>query len=289
VIIDTCAKVNLTLEVLGRREDGFHELATIFQAVDLCDRLVFGESDRLEMVVHGAPIPTDERNLCHQAARLLARSCGVEPRVRIEVYKRIPVGGGLGGGSGNAAGTLAALNRLWQCGLDDEALATMAAELGSDCAFFVRGGAAVGRGRGECLQRLPVPTQWTILIVGPSTPVPTGPVYRALGGFRADAGGATSALEAGLRAGMAPPCERWLVNDLEAPASKVSRALAQERAVLEEAAPGRFRLSGSGGSWFVLTDSVGEAEALRARLLSVWPGRLLAITQPVDWGWREVS
>ena len=77
MIIDTCAKVNLTLEVVRRRDDGFHELATVFQAVDLCDRLVLTESDRLELVVHGAPIPSDERNLCHQAARLLAQQAGI--------------------------------------------------------------------------------------------------------------------------------------------------------------------------------------------------------------------
>ena len=205
------------------------------------------------------------------------------------MFKRIPVGGGLGGGSGNAAGTLAALNQLWSCGLADEALESLAAELGSDCAFFVRGGAAVGRGRGERLERLPVPQAWTVLLIGPSQPVPTGPVYKALDGFRPDAGAATAALEAGLRAGLAPDPAQWLVNDLEAPASKVSRALAAEREVLEAEAAGRYRLSGSGGSWFVLTDSPEQAEGLRARLLSVWPGRLVAITRPVDWGWRQVS
>ncbi|MBI5833898.1 MAG: 4-(cytidine 5'-diphospho)-2-C-methyl-D-erythritol kinase [Armatimonadetes bacterium] len=289
MIIDTCAKVNLTLEVLARRQDGFHELATVFQAVDLCDRLVFGESDQLELVVHGAPIPADERNLCYQAAQLLARHAGIEPRVRIEVFKRIPIGGGLGGGSGNAAGTLAALNLLWQVGLAENELEGLAAELGSDCAFFVRGGAAVGRGRGERLERLPAPTGWTILIVGPSQPVPTGLVYRALESFRPEAGAATAALEAGLRAGCVPPLGEWLCNDLEVPASKVSRALAAEREVLEEAAAGCYRLSGSGGSWFVLAEDADAAESLRTTLLQAWPGRLVAVTRPVDWGWRQVS
>ena len=289
MIIETCAKVNLTLEVLGRRADGFHELATIFQAVDLCDRITLTPADRLVLTAEGADVPLDETNLCHRAATLLAARCGVEPKVHIALDKRLPVGAGLGGGSGNAAGTLAALARLWRLDVTTEALEAMAAELGSDCAFFVRGGAAVGAGRGERLARLPILAGWRLVILAPAEPVPTGAVYRALDGFRAEAGEATARLAAGLRAGHVPPPGEWLVNDLEAPAMRVSARLAEDGEHLARLVPGRYRLSGSGGSWFVPCGDVETAEAVRGRLAAQWPGRAVWVTQPVDYGWRLVS
>jgi 4-diphosphocytidyl-2-C-methyl-D-erythritol kinase len=289
MIIETCAKVNLTLEVLRRRPDGYHELATVFQAIDLCDRLSFEPAPVLELVVEGCDLPTDHRNLCHRAATLLAGRAGIAPNVRITIDKRLPVGAGLGGGSGNAAGTLAALARFWRLAVGDDELEALAAELGSDCAFFVRGGAAVGLGRGEQLRRLPPPAGLSLVILGPAEPVPTGPVYGALRGFRPEAGAATRRLAEGLAAGCLPPASEWLVNDLEEPATRVSAALAADRALLESAVPGRYRLSGSGGSWFLPAVSAAEAEGLAARLRALWPGRAVWVTRPATDGWRLVS
>lgn len=288
MVIETCAKVNLTLEVLGRRDDGFHELATVFQAIDLCDRLTFSEWDGLAVSVEGAAVPTDERNLCHRAATALARFGGAEPKVRIRVEKRIPVGAGLGGGSGNAAGTLAALNRWWGLGADLDTLVGLAAALGSDVPFFLEGGAAVGRGRGERLEPLPALCGYCLVVLAPGEPVATGAVYRALEGFRPDAGMATERLAEGLRAGQSPPPAQWLVNDLELPATRVSATVRADRERLESLLPGRYRLSGSGGAWFVPALEA-EVDAVCEVLTRAWPGRAVWVTRPVDYGWREVD
>lgn len=288
MLIETCAKVNLTLEVLRRRDDGFHELATVFQAIDLHDRIRIADAAALEVEVVGADVPADERNLCHRAAVALAQRFGVEPRVRLAIEKRIPVGAGLGGGSGNAAGTLGALARWWQLPATNADLVELAASIGSDCAFFLRGGAAVGEGRGERLEPLPPPAGLVLVVLAPAEPVPTGAVYRALEGFRDDAGAATRRLSEGLRAGGLPPAAAWLVNDLEEPAARVSAAVAADRRRLDELAPGRFRLSGSGGSWFAPAEA-GEAGELAERLRRAWPGRAVWAARPVDYGWRVVD
>ena len=288
MVIETCAKVNLTLEVLRRRDDGFHELATIFQAVDLCDRLTLEPADELTVVVHGADLPTDQRNLCYRAASRLAEVCGRQPTVRIGLDKRLPIGAGLGGGSGNAAGVLGALDELWHAGLSQAELVALAAELGSDVAFFLAGGAALGGGRGEELTPLPVLPELAIVILGPAHPVPTGAVYGALQGFRTDAGEATRRLAEGLWQGSLPPLGEWLVNDLEEPAKTVSAALSEDAAQLEAWWPGRYRLSGSGGSWF-LPVAAAEGGGILSRLVERWPGRPAWLTHPVSWGWRKVG
>lgn len=286
--IETCAKVNLTLEVLGRRADGFHELATVFQAVDLCDRITLRPADELRLTADGVEVPTDARNLCWRAALLLSERFDCAPRAHIHLAKRIPSGAGLGGGSGNAAGTLAALARFWKLPASADELAELAARLGSDCAFFLDGGAAVGRGRGERLTRLPALPDRVILVLAPREPVPTGAVYGALTGFRPAAGAATEALARGLAAGVVPPTDEWLVNDLEAASARVSALVAEDRERLAAAVPGRYRLSGSGGAWFLPLASA-EAEAVRARLAALWPERAMWLTRPVDWGWRPVG
>lgn len=283
--IETCAKVNLTLEVLRRREDGFHELATVFQAIDLTDRLTFRRADSLSLEVRGVPVPSDSRNLVHRAATLLARTYGIEPAVHIRIDKRIPVGAGLGGGSGNAAGALAGLARFWDLPTSDDELAGLAATLGSDCAFFIRGGAAVGRGRGELLEPLPTLTGYSLLLLGPRESVSTPAVYRALQGFRPDAGAATELLAAGLRSGAVPPPSAWLVNDLAEPAARVSARVAEDAEILAREAPGCAMLSGSGGAWFLVTEPE-RAEALRLELATIWPTRPMWLVRPVAWGQR---
>ena len=286
--IATQAKINLSLELLGRRPDGFHELATVFQAIDLADEIRLQPALALTVKVHGASVPGDERNLCWRAAALLATRSGRAPAVRIDLHKRVPVGGGLGGGSANAAGVLAALAQMWQLGLSMAELESLGAELGSDCAFFIRGGTALGGGRGEQLEYLPTPSL-ALVVVGPSRAVSTGAVYGQVRGFRADAGAASARLAEGLRAGAVPPTRDWLVNDLQAPATRVSPVLAAEQEVLAELCGDRFLLSGSGGSWFLVAGDPAEAADWAARLRARWPRRLVAESRPVDYGWRVID
>ena len=151
------AKVNLHLAVGPLRPDGYHELVTVFHAVDLYDEVVAARAEGIELAITGdgaADVPTDEQNLAWQAAALLAARAGVSPNVRLEIAKAIPTAGGMAGGSADAAASLVACDTLWRTGLSRTALCELAAELGSDVPFALLGGTAVGTGRGERLTRV---------------------------------------------------------------------------------------------------------------------------------------
>jgi 4-diphosphocytidyl-2-C-methyl-D-erythritol kinase len=173
------AKLNLFLHVTGRRSDGYHMLETLLVPISHGDEIVLAEQDdrrvaRLEGPAEVAP----EDDLAVRAARLLQRSCRVERGVAIRVRKRIPLGGGLGGGSSDAATVLLGLNRLWQLGLSRRALMTLALELGADVPFFVFGEPALGRGIGELLAAVSLPPLWFVVLEPPIS-VATAAVFAA--------------------------------------------------------------------------------------------------------------
>lgn len=155
VTVRVPAKVNLQLSVGPLRADGFHELATVFHAVNLCDEVVARPSDdglRLTISGEGAEgLPVDEGNLAYRAALLVADRLGIEPDVELHLNKAIPIAGGMAGGSADAAGALVACDALWRGGLGREELGVLAAALGSDVPFALQGGTAIGTGRGERL------------------------------------------------------------------------------------------------------------------------------------------
>ena len=158
------AKINLTLEVLGRRPDGYHEVRTVLQTVQLADTLCFTPSDRLEMDC-SVPELGGQDNLVLKAAEALSRATGCGDGIKVYLDKHIPIGVGLGGGSSDAAATLKALDGLWGLGLTDEKLRSIAESLGSDVPFFIRGGTALGKGRGEIITELPpMPNRWIVLL-----------------------------------------------------------------------------------------------------------------------------
>jgi 4-diphosphocytidyl-2-C-methyl-D-erythritol kinase len=147
------AKVNLYLEVLGKRPDGYHEIVTVLQTISLFDELTFEDAaSGIVLNIHGLPLPQGEKNLIVRAANALRSETGIERGAQIGLRKRIPVGGGLGGGSSNAAVTFIGLTKLWGIDLPIRALEKIAGTLGSDVPFFLRGGTALGTGRGEILE-----------------------------------------------------------------------------------------------------------------------------------------
>ena len=178
----TPAKINLGLHIHGKREDGFHELETIFQMVSLYDDVeleLLSSGIKLECDTPG--VPTDDTNLVCKAALLLRQSYQVEGKgVSIRLKKKIPFGAGLGGGSGNAAGVLMGLNRLWDLNIEREKLLALAAELGSDVPFFLTSPCALGMGRGEQLKVLKPCAKFQVLLVFPGFPVATSWVYQNL-------------------------------------------------------------------------------------------------------------
>ena len=179
--IQSYAKINWTLDVLFKREDGYHELRTIYQTVSLHDTLAITETDGpIEIVCEDPRVPCDETNLAFKAAALLRETAGTSKGARIEIDKRIPVAAGLGGGSSNAAATLLALVKLWQIEFDERNLIRIAASLGSDVPFFLMGGTALGVGRGEEVSPIEQLRSDHLLLVNPGFAVSTPDAYEKL-------------------------------------------------------------------------------------------------------------
>lgn len=173
------AKLNLFLHVTGRRPDGYHTLQTLFQFLDVCDELRFDLTGdgRIVRARELAGVP-EERDLCVRAARLLQAASGITQGAVIHLDKRLPLGGGLGGGSSDAATTLLALNELWGCGLTPEALGALGLKLGADVPVFVRGHAAWAEGVGEMLTPADPPERW-VVVLAPAVAVSTAQVFSA--------------------------------------------------------------------------------------------------------------
>jgi 4-diphosphocytidyl-2-C-methyl-D-erythritol kinase len=179
--IKSYAKINWTLDALFKRDDGYHELRTIYQTVSLHDRLRLIETETaLEVSCDDERAPSDETNLAHKAARLLREATGAQAGARIEIEKRIPVAAGLGGGSSNAAATLLGLVRLWRVEVSERELFQLAASLGSDVPFFLIGGTALGVGRGEEVYPIEEAEAEHLLLVNPGFAVETAVAYAKL-------------------------------------------------------------------------------------------------------------
>ena len=162
------AKLNLFLHVCGQRQDGYHDLQTLFQLIDFCDELTFEPSlDRQIHLVGGLAGVASEQNLVFKAARLLQSAAGVKSGARIKLYKRLPIGAGLGGGSSDAATTLLVLNEIWHCSFSLDQLAHLGLQLGADVPLFVRGQSAFAGGVGEVLEPIEMGERHYLLVQMP--------------------------------------------------------------------------------------------------------------------------
>ena len=268
----TPAKVNLGLHVHGKREDGFHELETIFQMVSLFDDVeleLLSSGIKLECDTPG--IPTDDTNLVCKAALLLRKSYQVEGKgVSIRLKKKIPFGAGLGGGSGNAAGVLMGLNRLWDLNIEREKLFTLAAELGSDVPFFLTSPCALGKGRGERLKVLESCSKFQVLLVFPGFPIATSWVYQNLRLKLTKRPNNISILRKNLSLSNITSLGSQLYNDLE---SVVIQKFPEVKVVKDElwawGALGVL-LSGSGSAVFGIFDDPEKAQVACASLNGDW-------------------
>lgn len=176
------AKINLSLDVLHKRPDGYHEVEMIMTTIDLADRieLTWLPDDIIKITSQNRFVPDDQRNLAYQAAKLLKERFQVKDGVQINIEKTIPVAAGLAGGSSDAAATLRGLNKLWKLGLSLDDLANLGAEIGSDVSFCVYGGTALATGRGEKIQPLPAPPSCWVVLAKPLIGVSTADIYRRL-------------------------------------------------------------------------------------------------------------
>ncbi|HIE29726.1 TPA: 4-(cytidine 5'-diphospho)-2-C-methyl-D-erythritol kinase [Candidatus Poribacteria bacterium] len=179
--IKTRAKINLFLNVLYKRPDGYHEIETVFQSIGLADDIILRKLSRgIEIKCDHPQVPSDESNLAYRAAELFFKISKLSEGVEITIEKRIPVAAGLGGGSADAAGVLVGLNRLFELGYEREQLMRLGAKLGADVPFCILGGTALGRGIGEILTPLPPLGKIWLVIVNPGFTVSTASVYQNL-------------------------------------------------------------------------------------------------------------
>ena len=176
------AKINLYLDVVGKREDGYHNLETIFHSIGLHDDVIICKQRTKDIKVHceHPSVPCDSRNLAHQAAKLLNEAVGGIGGIAIEIHKRIPVAAGLGGGSANAAAVLHGVNEVFRLGFTQEALMRFGAQLGADVPFCLRGGAALGLGIGDQLTHLRVLSDLPLLLLNPGIEISTAAVFKKL-------------------------------------------------------------------------------------------------------------
>lgn len=267
----SCAKINLALSVLGRRPDGYHEIRTIFQTIDIWDEIEFRAAPRLELNCESLPGVRTEDNLVWKAASLLKATVGGKQGASITLRKKIPAGAGLGGGSGNAAVTLLALRRFWNAEIPDADLSRLAAQLGSDIPFFLTGGTALGCGRGEDIRLLPDIRQQHLAVVFPAVQVSTAEAYRSLNL------GLTSATDdhrihrfcGQLQDGS---CQQaGIFNDFEASILTAYPPIKEAKEFLVERGATATLLSGSGSSVFgFFSDEESASAAARGSFREAW-------------------
>jgi 4-diphosphocytidyl-2-C-methyl-D-erythritol kinase len=268
------AKINLTLRVGPRRDDGFHDVQTVMQTIGLCDELTFTETRRPLVLstfrvraasgVPAANVPTDRTNLVWRAADALWRFAGKpgDPQgVTIKLAKRIPVAAGLGGGSADAAATLAGLNRLWRLKVPVADLLCLASRLGSDVPFFLTGGTALGLGRGDDVFPLRELPRLGIVIIKPSFGITTADAYRWLDDDRAARVRAVDRAARTLNAGWTTPLS--LVNDLEPPVTRRHGGIAEAVEACQRAGAMAAAMTGSGSAVFGVFPVGGVAQAAR--------------------------
>lgn len=282
-------KVNLLLNILGRRPDGFHELETIMQPVGLTDRLTFAPATAgVALTCDDPRLPTDGGNLVHRAASGFLAAAGLAQGVRIHLEKRIPMAAGLGGGSGNAATTLLGLNELFGHPLSLDRMRALAAELGSDVPFFLQPHAALATGRGEHIEPLPPLTALhgaTLLLIHPGFGIETPWAYRELARFPAALAGRPGRareLADRLQSGDLRHAGAAFYNALEAPALQKFPLLALYQEFLREHGAAATLMSGSGSTTFALFEPEADAAAVRARFLEKFGARCWTALVPVD-------
>lgn len=267
MLLKAYAKINLFLEVIGRRDDGYHELITIMQTVSLHDELELSlQSETIALSCNLLNLPNDERNLAYRAARLLKDKTGGKQGVVINLRKNIPIGAGLGGGSSDAAAVLLGCNKIWGCNLSYSELTEIAMQLGMDVPFFLVGGTALALGRGERIaQQIPTP-EHGLIIIYPNFPVPSASVYKNLDLRLIIKKKEPTSLLAALESGNIQETTTLLFNRLESSAFKLHPQLAEIKEELVAAGSLGSLLSGSGSAIFGIAKSQSEADNIAQKL-----------------------
>lgn len=286
MIVLAPAKINLGLEVIRRRPDGYHDIRTLYQWIDFHDTIELRPlaGGRIRLAGDDPSIPWDETNLIFRAAEALRRKSGCDRGVEIRVTKRIPAGGGFGGGSSNAAAVLAGLDRFWGLGLGREALQVLAGGLGMDVPYFLVGGLCLGEDRGDRLTPLPdLPLTWVVCAL-PPFPVSTSRIYGSLGASALTSDDKASRITRFLEARESGS----LVNALEETIFRFFPQLREIKGYLRDQGAVLSLVTGSGSGVFGLFEDRGGAERAAAAL----KGRVAALataTMSRAEGWKAIT
>jgi 4-diphosphocytidyl-2-C-methyl-D-erythritol kinase len=282
------AKLNLWLAVRGRREDGYHDIETVFHGIDLADEIALSDATqgRVEVAVHpdgiGGIPPAPDRNLAHRATRAYLEATGIQAGVRVDILKRIPMGAGLGGGSADAAGVLVLLRARFGTPSDVEML-EIATGLGSDVPYFLYGGTAVGRGRGERIEAIHAPERLWFVLGLSDRGLSTADVYDRWDALSHNPGQPSSeALRTALRAGDPAAIGRRLHNDLEAAALDLRPELVDKKRRMVAAGALGACITGSGPTIFGIAGSERHARSVAARLAKVFDGVVVTASSAVS-------
>lgn len=264
------AKINLHLRVMGKRDDGFHELCTVFQTVSLKDNLTFADAERIVLTCSDKNIPLDEKNLIVKAAGLLSKKFGISKGASIYLEKKIPSPGGLGGGSSNAAVALIGLAELWKIKTTRAELMKIGDLLGSDVPFFFSGGTALGTGRGNKITEMAETTARPLLVVTPAVDVSTGDAFRQLNAPHLTKNHSKSILQICRSEAYRLDLQQTkLINDFENPIFNIEPEIRLVKDTLVNFGAEQALLSGSGASVFAFFENSASlqkaAEALKPR------------------------
>jgi len=279
------AKINLGLEIVRKRPDGYHDIRTLFQTITLADDLDFepGPAGTFELEGDDPVVAWDGTNLVHRAAALLRRTSGTDPGVRITVKKNVPAGRGLGGGSSNAAATLLALDAMWGLGLGPAGLAPLARNLGADVPFFLKGGLCLGEEIGDRLTPLADLEPLACLIVFPPFPIPTPSIYAGVGSSLTSPG-KVSKIERFLES----RDFSLLENDLERVIFRAHPELERWKSFFRDEGALVAQVSGSGSAVYGLFPDPASGEKARRRLPGTTDARLAA-TLPREGYWTQLG
>jgi 4-diphosphocytidyl-2-C-methyl-D-erythritol kinase len=290
-VVHAPAKINLALEVLGRRTDGYHQVETLLVPVRLFDTLAYSPSrEALQLAIRGARhysfaslAAQPQDNLVMRAVRRLAEHSGREPTGRLQLFKRIPIEAGMGGGSSDAAAALVAANAAWGLGYTADQLAVIARELGADVPFFIHGGAALGTGRGDQVVRVPLPAGLPIVLVQAPVGLPTAKVFAALrkNDPKQATGGASRCrrlIDCLTKGVPVSRCRNLIRNCLQRPATELCSWIGHIGDAMDKLPVLAHQMTGSGSGYFAVCRTSREARFVASRLRGQ-PWQYVAATQ----------
>jgi 4-diphosphocytidyl-2-C-methyl-D-erythritol kinase len=280
------AKVNYSLDVLGLRDDGYHDIRTVLQSISLFDGVEIESAERgFSLAVEPREVCPVEENTVYRAWRLLRESAGRELPVRIRLEKNTPSGAGLGGGSADAAAALVGMNEMFGLGLGDKELRSVAAKVGADVPFCLAGGTTLGEGIGDDLSALPTPPPHFIALAKPHAGANTAKVYRAYDEFSRRSRGDTDEVVSALRSGDPRSLGASVGNDLASVTAKLVPEVEEYASVFLESGAFGASMSGTGTSVYGIFDAKEEAEAA----LSWLDARFSEVFEPVSKGVEVVN